>query len=183
MTATGPPLGGYRIGCEGVREPAPQPFKSPDVGSHAPSPASRTKASQTPAREGMVLTNEAGLRRKNPRWPLVERVIRELDPGHINSFASLSLPGNTYIQCLRGFNGWHLEWRISDLSFGESAYIHMRACYPGASKKPFELKKYDCMNQGEHRDLLNLEDVIDAFRSFHRAEGPPAWLEWRDLEI
>jgi len=61
----------------------------------------------------MELENEAGLKRRNPPWPLVERVVRELDEGHGNSFAILSLPGNTYVQTIRGFNGWHLEWRIT----------------------------------------------------------------------
>ena len=91
------------------------------------------------------------------------------------------MPGNTYIQALCGFNGWHLEWRITGASV--DAYTHLRACYPGASTKPFELKKHDHISEGEHRDLLMLEDVIDAFRCFHRGEDRPPQLEWRELDI
>lgn len=131
----------------------------------------------------MVLGNQAGLRRRNPSWSLVERVIRELNPGFGNSHCILALPSNTYVQALRGFNGWHLEWRISDPSLGASAYIHLRACHPGGSQKPFELKKHDCMSCGEYRDLMHLEDVIGSFRAFHQGDGLPPWLEWRDLDI
>ncbi|MDA0767950.1 MAG: hypothetical protein O3A92_14155 [Verrucomicrobia bacterium] len=43
--------------------------------------------------------------------------------------------------------------------------------------------KNDFISQGEDRDLLCLEDVLDAFRAFHGGEGLPAWLEWRDWGI
>jgi len=94
----------------------------------------------------------------------------------------LSVPGNTYIQTLRGFNGYHLEWRLTcdgDLN----NYIHYRASYPGASLKKMELKKHDYINSGEHRDLLHMRDVIDAFRAFYFGQGMPAWLEWRKIKI
>ncbi len=129
---------------------------------------------------GMLLEDEIGRQKKNPSWSLVESVIRELDPGHFNSFACLSVHENTYVQCLCGFNGWHLEWRITKPS---GDYDHYRACYPGGSKKPFELKKSDRMSGGEHRDLLKLEDVIGAFHSFHQGRGLPSFVEWRELDI
>ncbi len=128
----------------------------------------------------MLLDDEIGRKFKNPPWSLVERVIRNLDPGHFNSFACLSLPGNTYVQCLCGFNGWHLEWRISKKS---RKYVHYRACNPDGSKKPFELKKHDWVNSGEHRDLLKIEDVLDAFHAFHQGLGLPEHLEWRKIDI
>jgi len=46
-----------------------------------------------------------------------------------------------------------------------------------------ELKKHDHVSDGEHRDLLHLEDVVDAFRAFHSGSGMPVWLEWRDFGI
>ena len=128
---------------------------------------------------GLILTNQAGLRRKNPSWKLVEQVIREIDVGHGNSHCCLEAPGDSYIQTLHGFNGYHLEWRVTN----GSNYTHYRACYPGASPKLFELKKHDNMNPGEHRDLVHLEDVIDSFRSFYRGEDMPAFFDWRILEI
>lgn len=132
------------------------------------------------AHSGMLLENEKGDCIRNPRWQVVERIVRELDPGHFNSFACLSLPENTFVQCLCGFNGYHLEWRITDPA---GDYAHCRACYPGASTKAFELKKHDCISKGEYRDLLHLEDVLDAFRAFHQDAGLPGFLEWRGIEI
>ena len=72
--------------------------------------------------------------------------------------------------------GYHLEWRNS-LSLKD--YSHFRASYPGASKKETELKKHDFVNSGEHRDLIQLADVIDAFRAFYRGDGMPGFFEWR----
>ena len=128
----------------------------------------------------MLLKNQGGLTKSNPSWELVEKVVYELVPGHFNSYACLSIPGNSYIQCLHGFNGYHLEWRITNPS---GSYAHYRASYPGGSKKSFELKKHDFINEGQHRDLLNLEDVVDAFRSFHNRQGLPGYLNWRHLDL
>ena len=137
------------------------------------------KTEARPQQSGLILTNQGGLRRKNPPWQLVEQVIREIDVGHGNSHCCLEAPGYNYIQALHGFNGYHLERRITT----SANYTHYRACYPGASPKLIELKKHDNINSGEHRDLLHLEDVIDAFRAFYYADGMPALLEWRILDI
>ena len=67
-----------------------------------------------PAHQSLQLTNEKGDAIHNPPWQVVERIVRELNPGHFNSYACLSLPGNTYVQCLHGFNGWQVEWRTTD---------------------------------------------------------------------
>ncbi len=134
----------------------------------------------SPAIKGMLLEDEIGRKQKNPPWALVEHVIQELDPGHFNSFACLSVRGGNYVQCLRGFNGWHLEWRITNLS---GNYTHYRACYPGGSKKSFELKKHNHVSAGQHRDLLLIDDVVDTFRSFHQGRGLPGLLKWRKLDI
>jgi hypothetical protein len=139
-----------------------------------------SKWDQKPVGGRMVLTNEVGQKWENPIWLEVDEVIRELDPGHFNSFACLSVRGNTYVQCLRGFNGWHLEWRITKPS---GDFDHYRACRPGGSKKPMELKKSDWVSDGEHRDLLKWEDVIGAFYSFHLGEGLPSFLKWRKIDI
>jgi hypothetical protein len=162
----------------GPRSKGENHVSGPPNGNHR-RPSHRAKERMSPSCHGMLLKNQAGLRRENPPWHVVEVVIRHLDPGYGNSFACLSVPGNTYIQCLCGFNGWHLEWRIT----GEhsDAYVHMRACYHGLSCKPFELKKHDHISEGQHRDLLHGEDVLDAFRSFHSGGGLPVWLEWRNL--
>ena len=135
-----------------------------------------------PARslKGMLLEDEIGCQKKNPPWSLVESVIRELDPGIFNSFACLSLPGNIFVQCLCGFNGYHLEWRITHPSGDFEQY---RACYHGGSKKNFELKKHDFVSDGQHRDLLKLEDVLLAFYSFHQGLGFPKSLQWREIKI
>jgi len=142
-------------------------------------PLTLSKTAERHQQDGLILKNEAGLHRKNPTWKLVEQVIRKLDAGHGNSYCCLEAPGDTYIQTLHGFNGYHLEWRVTN----GPTYTHYRACYPGASSKFFELKKHDYMNSGEHRDLLHLEDVIDSFRAFYRGEAMPAFFEWRILNI
>jgi hypothetical protein len=141
---------------------------------------SEVLSNPSPALKGMLLKDEIGRKQRNPPWALVEYVIRELDPGHFNSFACLSVRGNNFVQCLRGFNGWHLEWRITNPS---GNYVHYRACYPGGSKKPFELKKHNHVSGGQHRDLLDIDDVINAFRSFHQGHGLPGLLKWRKLDI
>ena len=133
-----------------------------------------------PAHQSLLLTNEKGDEINNPHWQVVERIVRELNPGHFNSYACLSLPGNTYVQCLHGFNGWHVEWRITDPS---GDYGHFRAGYPGGSSKAVELKKHDRVSEGEFRDLLHLDDVLDALRAFHQDQGLPGFLKWRRLDV
>jgi hypothetical protein len=132
------------------------------------------------AHQSLLLTNEKGNEIHNPPWQVVERIVRELNPGYFNSYACLSLPGNTYVQCLHGFNGWHVEWRITDPS---GDYAHYRAGYPGGSSKAFELKKHDFVSKGEFRDLLHLDDVLDALRAFHQDQGLPGLLEWRRFDV
>jgi hypothetical protein len=123
-----------------------------------------TQPAPKPRRDGLRLTNEAGLRRKNPPWRLVEQAIRALDTGTGNSFCCLSTPDNTYIQTLHGFNGYHLEWRITGPA-EPGGYTHYRAGYPGGSVKAFELKKHNHINPGEHRGNRHLQ----FFYSFMRA--------------
>ena len=158
-----------------------RPGACPQHSASADRPETRTKTRSRAHANGMLLTNEEGLRRKDPSWPLVERVVRELDQGTWNSFCCLNSPDGSYIQTLHGFNGYHLEWR----EYGSVAkgYVHWRASYPGGSGKKVELKKHDFVSEGEHRDLLHLDDVVDAFRAFHSGSGMPVWLEWRDLGI
>lgn len=144
------------------------------------SPKPQDKVRQSPASDGIHLHDEIERNWKNPRWTTVEKLIRELDPGHFNSFACLNDRDQNYVQCLRGFNGWHLEWRMCH---SPGSYVHYRASYPGGSRKPFELKKHDSISDGQHRDLLQLEDVIAAFRSFHQGSGLPDFLEWREMAI
>lgn len=135
-----------------------------------------------PRRDGALLTNEAGLRRKNPRWPLVEQVVRELEPGLGNSYCCLELPCGTYIQAMRGFKGFHLERRLTGSDY-HGGYVHLRACYPKGSPEREALWKLDGGNAGQHRDLLLPDDVVDAFRDFYRGADGCGWLEWRPLEL
>ena len=148
---------------------AGQPAASPD-----------TKPQEKPGPDRMVLTTEAGLHRKGPPWTLVEQVVRELDSGRGNSFCCLALAEAAYIQTLHGFNGYHLEWRVGG---DPENYLHLRASYPGASEKEMELKKSDHVSAGEHRDLIQLDDVVEAFRIFHQNGDPPGWMEWRELDV
>jgi len=132
--------------------------------------------------EGLILTNEGGLHCDNPSWRLVEQVLSELDPGNGNSFCCLKVPNSSYVQTLRGFNGYHLEWRVVT-GAGIEDYIHYRAGYPGGSTKPMELKKHDHVSPGEHRDLIRWADVVEAFRAFYQGDGLPALFDWRPLDI
>lgn len=158
-----------------------QPLDNSTVRDRHVVPIPLTESSEPTAHQNMLLTNEAGLALAAPSWALVEQTIQELDSGRENSFCVLELPYNTYVQCLHGFNGWHLEWRLSGSSL--DSYIHLRAAYREGWKKPFELKKSDHVSPGEHRDLLAFEDVLDAFRAFHQGRGPTKSLEWREFDV
>lgn len=136
-----------------------------------------------PERRDLTLKNEARTCHKNPQWALIEQVIRDLDTGYGNSFCRLEAGAYDYIQSLHGFNGYHLEWSINSTT-DNRRYILYRASYPGGSSEIVELRKHDgYANPGEHRDLLQIDAVLDAFRAFYRAEGKPPSLEWRMLDI
>jgi len=143
---------------------------------------SQTETDERHHQDGLELTNEAGLYQKNPPWLHCDQVIRALDTGHGNSYCCLATPGNTYVQSLRGINGYMLEWRITDAV--SQSHIHYRACYLAGSARSVVLRKHDTLQEpGEQRDLVNVDDVADAFRAFYHSAGMPAWLEWRKLDI
>lgn len=150
------------------------------VGLSLEVPEERIKVAAAPRRAGLLLENEAGLRRMNPPWRLVDEVVRGLDLGTGNSFCSLNCPTGSYVQTLRGFNGWHLECRF--VSPG-SGYVHYRASYPGAKSHEMELKKHDYVNKGQYRDLLHVDDVIEAFSAFYRSGDLSALFHWRPIDI
>ena len=139
-----------------------------------------TRSKPRPLKRDMILTNQDGLLRRNPSWRIIESVVRDLNAGYGNSFCCLQSLDKSYVQTLRGFNGWHLEWRVTT---SPTQYVHLRAAYPGSSEKQVELKKHDFVSDGEHRDLMNEDEVIDAFRAFHNGGGPLGWLVWRELAI
>lgn len=136
---------------------------------------------ELPKVKGMEFETEGGLNTKNPPWGLVRSALGLLDPGEGNSFAILSLSHNSFVQVLRGTNGFHLEWRVTgdDLE----TYIHYRACSATGSTDRRLLKKHDGLNDGQQRDLLDLESVIPAFRAFFDRKAPPGDLHWRVLDI
>ena len=139
------------------------------------------KWGQKPVGGKIVLTNGIGQKWTNPIWLEVDEVIRELDTNSFNSFACLSRPGNTYLQCLRGSNGWHLEARITWKDSG-GAYSHLRACRPCGSEKPRALKLTKYVSRGQYRDLLKLDDVLAAFRAFHMDTVGLTPLIWRPID-
>lgn len=128
-----------------------------------------------PAAKRLILSNEKGLRMENPDWAVVENVILQIDSGRGNSFCILEDPSRGFVQALHGFNGYHLEWREGSQ--------HRRGAYPGGSTKQFELKKHDHVNQGEYRDLLPIEEVVESFLAFFRSAEKPEWLDWRLIEL
>jgi|GEM_PF-3392358 len=128
----------------------------------------------------MRLRDELKRSIKNPLWSLVDYVVRSLDPGDFNSHVCLADPVATYVQCLCGLKGWHLEWRITDPS---GSYVHYRACLPGGSQQQFFLEKKNCVSDGELRDVVQLEHVLEAFHAFHQGCGLPTTLDWRVLDI
>ena len=162
------------------KQPERRAAESSDYSLTQPLKMRRSKINSAPIEEKIRIENEQGLSRKNPSWPLVEKVINELDEGWGNSFACLSKPGSTYIQCMRGFNGWHLEARITWEDFKE--YTHLRACYPAVLSKSEALKKHDFVSDGKFCDLLKQEDVIAAFRAFYSGETV-ATLMWRRIDV
>lgn len=135
-----------------------------------------------PAESRFLLTREGGLARRDPPWDLIESVVRGLDPGVGTSFCCLKHRSGSYVQALRGLNGFHLERRIYG-DAGSRDYVHERACYPNESSARERLVKVDCANSGEKRDLIYCDDVVDAFRDFHAGRINGGWLYWRRLEI
>jgi len=140
------------------------------------------KGQQTPSPSDMclILSNEEGLRLENPEWAIVANVIGGLDPGHGNSFCIMEIPRRGYVQVLRGFNGYHVEWREGRRGNPGNCQ-HWRGAFPGGSTKPFELKKHDHISAGEHRDLLPIEEVLECFSAFYRSAEKPDWLTWRTI--
>lgn len=134
-----------------------------------------------PKVRGMMLETEGGLRLPEPPWHRVETALRQLDEGFGNSFASLSLGHANYVQTLRGVNGFHLEWRITGDDLDE--FLHYRASDPGGASNEVNLRKHDGWNDGQLRDLLTLDQVIEAFRCFFDREAPPRSLDWRTIEV
>lgn len=130
--------------------------------------------------KSMRLSDEIQRTFKNPLWSLVEHVVSTLDPGAFNSHAGLAVAGSSYVQCLCGLKGWHLEWRITRPS---RSYVHYRACLPGGSNKAFKLKQRNGVSDGEVRDIVQLYHVLAAFHAFHQGLGMPDSLEWREIDV
>lgn len=141
-----------------------------------------TASSPAPNSNRLILTNEGGLKKLNPSWELIKTVIYGLDPGQGNSFCVLENSNHDFVQTLHGFNGYHLEWHES-ISNRDGYYQQFRASYPGGSIKSFELKKHDSVSPGNHRDLLPVEEVIEAFHSFYTTGGKPDWMNWRLIDV
>ncbi|MGB6222598.1 hypothetical protein [Haloferula sp.] len=129
----------------------------------------------------MKLETEGKGKLGNPPWDVVEEALRELDQGLGNSYAILSIAHSNYVQALRGLNGYHLEWRITGDDLDK--YIHYRAANRSGSSTRKFLVKCDVVNDGQQRDLLSLDSVIEAFRAFFDRKAPPASLLWRVLDL
>lgn len=140
------------------------------------------EATPDDARDGRLLTNEAGLRQLNPPWQLVEKVVRALDCGFGNSYCCLEFPNGSYIQSLRGTNGMIVERRLigPDKAGG---YIHLRGCHRGGLPRRTRLTKIYGGERGQQRDLLQVDDVVDAFRLFYCHPDRAGRLDWRPLNL
>ena len=115
-------------------------------------PYPKTKELPRERPDDYVLKNEAGLKRNNPSWVLIERVVSELQPRSQNKFAILEKTLDwSYVQTLRVPKGWLIEWRaFSDREV--NCYTHFRA---------------ETLRPSSDPDLCTPEQVIDAFRSFY----------------
>lgn len=142
----------------------------------------RQTARQPGPRRRLLLTNHAGLHRRDPPWHLIEHVVRELKPDDHNRFCLLEDETGSYVQTLCGLNGYHLERRITD-GGADGSYLHLRGSYPGGSQEPDALRVVQYVNDGEQRDILYCDDVVDAFREFCQASQAPGWLDWRPIEV
>ena len=139
----------------------------------------QTETEERFQQDGLKLTNEAGLFRKNPPWHLCDEVVRNLIADGRNRYCILEVPGYTYIQAWREAKGFCLEWRITNSSDG--SYTHCRAGYFGKHSESAELAT---KTDYEDRDVISLEDTLDAFYSFYgNCNNMPGWLEWVKLDI
>jgi hypothetical protein len=131
-----------------------------------PRPKAKPKPRAYP--NDFILKNEAGLRRSNPSWALIERVVSELEPRSQNKFAILERKLNwSYVQTLRVPEGWLIEWRAF-FDRDPNCYEHFRGQTFQPSLDP---------------DLCNLDQAIETFRAFFHSAMPPTGLNWQTLEI
>jgi hypothetical protein len=134
-------------------------------------------------KSGIQLTTEAGLELYRPSAKILSQVISGLDTGNGNSFCCLKSSDGNYVQALHGVNGWHVEWRLTDLGNG-GRYHHYRAGKIAGSNRKRLLRKSDkFVSRGLERELLETEDVLDCFETFLRAELRPKCFKWRKLKI
>ena len=129
----------------------------------------------------MKLETEGGLSLADPPWHRVETALRQLDVGFGNSCASLSLDPSNYVQTLRGINGFHLEWRITDNKLDRLP--HHLASDPGRAGEPENLLKLGGKDDGQPCDMLSRDQVIEAFRCFFDRMAPSRTLNRRGVEF
>jgi hypothetical protein len=142
------------------------PIVHPDRVTGRPSPKPNPKPRAYP--NDFILKNQAGLRRANPSWALIEQVVTELEPRSDNKFAILEKKLNwSYVQTLRVPEGWLIEWRVF-FDRDPNCYHHFRAETLQSSLDP---------------DLCTLDQAIETFRAFFQSKMPPSGLNWRTLEI
>lgn len=123
---------------------------------------------------GLVLTTVIGSR-ANPPWSQVARALRALEPG-TDRYCILDDRKGSYIQTLCGVNGYHVECHDAGAPQG----LNLRASYPGGSAEPQKLRTLTYSNDGQARDLLQLEDVVEAFSGYYQGSNL-TWLAWRDF--
>lgn len=132
-------------------------------------------------RDGLLLTNQAGLKQLNPPWRLIESVIRGLNTTD-NRYCCLSQPEEAYIQTLRHPAGMLLERRLIQVT-GDGAQPQLRACLPSrpanAVRKPTDAKPQLVGRAG----FLMADDVVGAFREFCVSPESSGWLDWKPVSI
>ena len=130
-------------------------------------------------KKNLILTNAAGLFRKNPSWEQIENVVCALQSYGCNIFCCLAAEDDSsYIQALCCA---HDEYRLEQRTYmGSIFYVHSYA-YPASA----ELSRIeeDERNGSSQCALPKLDSVLASFAAYFRSQAMPSGLNWRQLDI
>ena len=126
----------------------------------------------------MLLEDENKAQRQVDDFEVIEKSLRDLKSYGPSSFAILTNPDGDFIQVAGGRVTCVLEHRrLSD--------DHPKRAYLSTKKVPFEGTQTLMFGGGhmqmEPDEILFVDDVVEAFRSFFKSEDFPGSLLWRSM--
>jgi hypothetical protein len=126
----------------------------------------------------VVLLTERGDRFVDPPLELIQQVLVELTPTGDNAFAILER-GPSYVQTVRGHNGFHVEQREAALVNPDEDFTHYKAGRPDGSMLAADLELEDTTLEGHANELLQLHDAVISFTEFWEERPRHHGYRWR----